>query len=133
MSEWKGLAAVDSIRSLELELEAVKVGLKAQKAIIDRHAGAKDGSAAQLKALQAVATAQRLEGSREELEEALRDSKKSLQKILDFWYPAGTWQSKAASLAAFSDLDYRAIAAKIGERPSRVRSLVADVRRRLMA
>lgn len=133
MSDWTGIATVDAIRALELELEAVKIGLRAQKAIIDRHAGAKEGSAAQLKALQAVATAQRLEESRAELEEALKDSRKSLRRVLDSWYPPGTWQNKAASLAALSDLDYRIIAAKIGERPSRVRSLVADVRRRLMA
>lgn len=133
MSDWTGIAAVDSIRTLELELEAAKIGLKAQKAIIDRHAGAKDGSAAQLKALQAVAAAQRLETRKAELEGALRDSRESLQRVLDSWYPPGTWQNRAASLAALSDLDYQIIAAKIGERPSRVRSLVADVRRRLMA
>lgn len=132
MSEPSAVRVVDSIRSMELELEAVRAGLRAQKAIIDRHASAKPGSAGELKALQAVIAAERLEGMKEGLESDLKVTKKALQRVLDSWYPKGSWQNRAASLAALSDLDYAIIAAKIGERPSRVRSLVADVRRRLM-
>ena len=127
-----GIITVDSIRSMRIELDGVKIGLKAQKAIIDRYAGAKEGSQSYFKGLQAVGRAQRLQGIADELEEALRDSERSLNAVLDSWYPPGTWQNRAAKLAALTSNDYKTIAAQIGERPSHVRSLVADVRRRLM-
>ena len=126
------MLVVDSIRGMELELQSVRVELRRQKAIIDRYAGAKEGSRQFAKALQALEMAKNIQQTEDELEESLRTSKKELEKVLDCWYPVGSWQNKVAKKAALTSLDWRQIAAVVDEPPSHVRSLVADVRRRLM-
>lgn len=126
------MLVVDSIRGMELELQSVRIGLKQQKAIIDRYAGAKEGSPQFIKALQALEMIKNLQHVEDELEESLRTSRKDLENVLDCWYPKGSWQNKVAKKAALTSLDWKQIAAVVDEPPSHVRSLVADVRRRLM-
>lgn len=133
MSERDPIAVVDELRGMEIQLEAIKLKIKSQRAIIDRNAYAKEGSAQLLKAVYAAKEADRLQEIADRLEGDLKSSRKALQRCLDRWYPKGSWQNRAASLAAFTGADYMEIAARIGEPPSRVRSVVADVRRRLMA
>lgn len=129
----KEMMVTDALRGMELELQSAKAALRLQKSVIDRYAGSREGSKSLMKALEAVDKAKSLQAVIDGLEESIKTTKEEFDAVIDAWYGVGTWQSKAARMAIEEpSSDYRIIAARIGVRPSYVRALVSDVRRKLM-